>query len=204
MSPLKIPRIRACSSCRISPVRRNNSRTPCSSILMTAAMSLRPLSEVSRWDWRNDVPGTGLCCATSSGKMSTGGRAGFCLRSTAPAWRSPRLRVHQWPSRESPMLEKTRRPGRAGGLATAARRRSESLIRTLIDQRIAIEAVVPEIDCGRFRAKASTVEPFIVEADIFGEGHDRIAAALLYRKKGDSDFLEAAMLPVVNDRWRAE
>ena len=100
------------------------------------------------------------------------------------------------------MLEKTRRPGRAGGLATAARRRSESLIRSLLDQRIAIEAVVPEINCGRFHAKGSTIEPFVVEADIFGDGHDRIAAALLYRKQGDSDFLEAPMLPTVNDRWR--
>ena len=102
------------------------------------------------------------------------------------------------------MLEKTRRPGRAGGLATAARRRSESLIRTLIDQRIAIEEVAPEIDCGRFHAKGSTTEPFVVEADIFGDGHDRLAAALLYRQKGDSDFLEAPMLPLVNDRWRAQ
>jgi len=102
------------------------------------------------------------------------------------------------------MLEKARRPGRAGGLATAARRRSESLIRSVIDQRIAIEAVVPEINGGRFRAKGSVIEPFIVEADIFGDGHDRIAAALLYRKKGDGDFLEAPMLPTVNDRWRAE
>jgi len=113
-------------------------------------------------------------------------------------------RARQWPSLESLMLEKTRRPGRAGGLATAARRRSESLIRTLTDQRIAIEAVVPEINSGRFHAKGSTTEPFVVEADIFGDGHDRIAAALLYRKKGAGDFLETPMLPLTNDRWRAE
>src|SRR5262245_44703884 len=140
----------------------------------------------------------------SSGRMSTGGTAGSSPTSTGAASKSPSRRTRQWTSSERAMLDKARRPCRAGGLATAARRRSESLIRSVIDQRIAIEAVVPEINDGRFRAKGSVIEPFIVEADIFGDGHDRIAAALLYRKKGDSDDLEAPMQPLANDRWQAE
>ncbi|MDP9469870.1 MAG: alpha-1,4-glucan--maltose-1-phosphate maltosyltransferase [Chloroflexota bacterium] len=40
-----------------------------------------------------------------------------------------------------------------------------------------------------------------VEADIFKEGHDRIAAVVRYRRWDDSEWLEADMHHVDNDRW---
>ncbi len=68
--------------------------------------------------------------------------------------------------------------------------------------RVVIEDVKPEIDGGRFPAKRVIGEPVIVEADIFTDGHDAVNAVLLYRKKNQSRWTEAAMKPLINDRWR--
>ncbi len=42
----------------------------------------------------------------------------------------------------------------------------------------------------------------MVEADVFTDGHDRIACRLRYRGPADDDWREAPMTPLVNDRWR--
>ncbi len=68
--------------------------------------------------------------------------------------------------------------------------------------RIVIEAVRPEINCGRFPVKRVPGELVTVEADIFADGHDTVAAAIVYRKSEDREWSEAAMEPLANDRWR--
>ena len=70
--------------------------------------------------------------------------------------------------------------------------------------RVVIEGVEPEIDCGRFAIKRITGDRVIVEADVFTDGRDELAAVVLYRHEGDLNWSEAPMTPVVNDRWRAE
>ncbi|WP_291743544.1 alpha-1,4-glucan--maltose-1-phosphate maltosyltransferase [Bauldia sp.] len=72
----------------------------------------------------------------------------------------------------------------------------------LAANRVAIEAVSPEIDAGRFPAKAVAGHPFVVEADIFCDGHDSIAAALLIRRADTTGWREIPMSPIHNDRWR--
>ncbi|MDB5622706.1 MAG: alpha-amylase, partial [Devosia sp.] len=71
----------------------------------------------------------------------------------------------------------------------------------LAANRIAIEGVMPEIDGGRFPAKSVVGEPVLIEADIFGDGHETIDAALLYRPAGTQTWLEQPMEFVENDRW---
>jgi starch synthase (maltosyl-transferring) len=76
-------------------------------------------------------------------------------------------------------------------------------------QRVIIEGVEPEIDCGRFPIKRTVGETVVVEADLFTDGHDAIAAHLLHRPAPRSaraavKWTEVAMEPLVNDRWRAE
>lgn len=78
--------------------------------------------------------------------------------------------------------------------------RSDSLMR-LASRRIAIEGVVPEIDGGRFPAKAVVGDPLVIEADIFGDGHETIDACLLYRPAGAQTWSEQPMTLVENDRW---
>src|SRR5687768_6438905 len=70
--------------------------------------------------------------------------------------------------------------------------------------RTIIEAVEPEVDAGRFPAKRTIGDAIVVEADIFSDGHDALAAVLLYRKFDSTAWLEAPMHPLVNDRWSAE
>jgi starch synthase (maltosyl-transferring) len=73
-------------------------------------------------------------------------------------------------------------------------------------RRVVIENVRPEIDAGRFPAKGSIGEPVVVEADIFGDGHDLLTAVVLWREVGgtESGWREVPMTPVVNDRWRGQ
>jgi len=88
------------------------------------------------------------------------------------------------------------------GAAPAEREAPSAALRALAGARIAIEAVSPEIDGGRFAAKAVEGEPVIVEADVFGEGHDAIDAAILWREAGAPEWREAPMAFLDNDRWR--
>jgi len=69
--------------------------------------------------------------------------------------------------------------------------------------RVVIERVSPQIDCGRFPIKRVVGERVVVEADVFADGHDQIACQILYWK--DEKKLKAsAMKALGNDRWRGE
>jgi len=68
--------------------------------------------------------------------------------------------------------------------------------------RAVIEAVSPEIDYGRFPIKRTAGEDVEVEADIFSDGHDVLAARLLHRREGSKAWAESSMLLYDNDRWR--
>ncbi|MCQ8783770.1 alpha-1,4-glucan--maltose-1-phosphate maltosyltransferase [Mangrovibrevibacter kandeliae] len=87
----------------------------------------------------------------------------------------------------------------------AARRRpdedAESLLRELAESRLAIEGVTPEIDGGRFAVKRVENEPLEIEADVFADGHDKIAAAVIYGP-ADGEWAEVPLRFVANDRWR--
>jgi starch synthase (maltosyl-transferring) len=69
--------------------------------------------------------------------------------------------------------------------------------------RAQIEAVAPEIDGGRFPVKRVAGDRLRVEADVFADGHDRVAAVLLYRREAGEDWAETPMEPLANDRWQA-
>jgi starch synthase (maltosyl-transferring) len=70
-------------------------------------------------------------------------------------------------------------------------------------QRVAIEHVLPEIDCGRFAIKRVVGDTVVVEADVFADGHDQVACQILYWQ--DKKKVQAtAMKALGNDRWRAE
>ena len=77
-------------------------------------------------------------------------------------------------------------------------------IYALADRRIAIEGIGTEIDGGRFPAKSAVGEPFVVEADIFGDGHDVINAAMIFKPRAGAAWDEVPMRFLENDRWRGE
>jgi starch synthase (maltosyl-transferring) len=78
---------------------------------------------------------------------------------------------------------------------------SDGLSLTELGPRIAIEGVSPELDGGRFAVKRAVGDIFTVEADIFGDGHDKIDAALLFRFEAETDWHEVPMRFLDNDRW---
>ncbi|MBK5222871.1 MAG: alpha-1,4-glucan--maltose-1-phosphate maltosyltransferase [Acidimicrobiia bacterium] len=67
--------------------------------------------------------------------------------------------------------------------------------------RVVVEGVRPEIDAGRFPAKSSLGEAVEVEADVFTDGHDLVAAAVWVRPPGDAPTIEVPMAALVNDRF---
>jgi starch synthase (maltosyl-transferring) len=69
--------------------------------------------------------------------------------------------------------------------------------------RVVIERVSPEIDCGRFPIKRVVGEKVVVEADVFADGHDQIACQILYWQD-EKKLKTSPMKPLENDRWRAE
>lgn len=71
-------------------------------------------------------------------------------------------------------------------------------------RRVVIQNVKPEIDCGRFPVKRIAGDRVVVSADIFADGHDALSARVLYRKRENSGWREAAMRPSGNDRWEGE
>ena len=66
---------------------------------------------------------------------------------------------------------------------------------------VTIENVQPVIDCGRYPIKRIVGEDLVVEADIFKDGHDVVAAILKWRV-GKRGWRQTPMMFVDNDRWR--
>jgi len=71
-------------------------------------------------------------------------------------------------------------------------------------RRVAIEAVSPEVEAGRFAAKRSLGEKVAIEADVFADGHDAVACVIRYRHQSENAWTEVPMVALGNDRWRAE
>jgi starch synthase (maltosyl-transferring) len=71
-------------------------------------------------------------------------------------------------------------------------------------QRVVIRGVAPELESGRFPIKRVVGESVTVEADIFADGHDSIAAVVRYRHEDDEAWSEIPMDPLGNDHWQAE
>jgi starch synthase (maltosyl-transferring) len=70
-------------------------------------------------------------------------------------------------------------------------------------KRVIIEGISPVVDGGRFPAKRTVGDLVHVEADIFTDGHDAIAASLLAHRAGSESWTEIPMQALVNDRWTA-
>lgn len=70
-------------------------------------------------------------------------------------------------------------------------------------RRVVIENITPCIDNGRFAVKRALGEQVVVEADIFCDGHDELAALLLYRHEREEQWHKIPMNRLGNDRWQA-
>jgi starch synthase (maltosyl-transferring) len=73
----------------------------------------------------------------------------------------------------------------------------------LADVRFAIEDVYPSIEGGRYPVKRIAGQTVEVWADIFRDGHDVLAASLLWRREDEPTWRSVLMQHAENDRWLA-
>jgi len=71
-------------------------------------------------------------------------------------------------------------------------------------RRAVIEGIYPSVDGGRFPAKRAEGDRLVVEADVFGDGHDTLRCLLRYRREEAKDWTETEMAFADNDRWRGD
>lgn len=90
-----------------------------------------------------------------------------------------------------------------GSTSVAASARNAAL-QALNAPRIAIEAVTPTIDAGRFPLKRVLGESISVQADVFMDGHDHIAVHVAWRAVDEIGWHEVAMEEAGNDRYIAQ
>jgi starch synthase (maltosyl-transferring) len=67
---------------------------------------------------------------------------------------------------------------------------------------VVIENLQPLVNGGRYPIKRVVGEDVVVEADVFKDGHDVVAALLKWRLLGEQRWHETSMAPLENDRWR--
>ncbi len=116
-----------------------------------------------------------------------------------------------WPATDAP-LQPLELP--AAGLQIFSTRRLPPILTPLPEgeqpvsaaaraPRIAIEAVTPAVDEGRFPIKRILGDVVHIEADVFVDGHEKLTVCLLWRAADEPDWHEARMHPLGNDRWCA-
>ncbi|TDN62974.1 maltotransferase domain-containing protein [Paraburkholderia sp. BL10I2N1] len=90
--------------------------------------------------------------------------------------------------------------------ATSKHSAHKSVMDAIAAPRVAIESVSPSCDGGHFPVKRVVGERVEVKAAIFAEGHDRIAAAVIWRAADETAWQEAPMHPAEPpglDLWAA-
>lgn len=70
--------------------------------------------------------------------------------------------------------------------------------------RVVIENLAPQVDAGRYPIKRSAGQSVTVTADVFVDGHDEVAADLLYRVKGHKRWQRCPMQALGNDAFSAK
>jgi starch synthase (maltosyl-transferring) len=70
-------------------------------------------------------------------------------------------------------------------------------------KRIIIEAIQPQVDCGRYPARRYLNDRVDGSAAIFSDGHDHVAARLLWKHASEHDWRSTPMTPLGNDLWSA-
>ena len=74
---------------------------------------------------------------------------------------------------------------------------------SIVAGRIAIEAIQPQVPDGPFAVKRLVGDSIVVTANVICDGHDILAASLLWKAADEAEWRRVPMLLLVNDRWQA-
>jgi len=94
-------------------------------------------------------------------------------------------------------------PSRSKELKIIRTKGSERMKPTEGRRRVVIEQIQPVVDAGRYPAKRVLGDAIEVTAAIFGDGHDHVAARLLYKHSSERSWHSAPFVALTNDLWSA-
>jgi starch synthase (maltosyl-transferring) len=80
-------------------------------------------------------------------------------------------------------------------------RGARQLTSALKAPRIALERLTPAVDAGAFPIKRVVGQSVTVEVDVVTDGHDIVAAELLWRATDEKNWTRAPLTAAGNDRW---
>ena len=81
----------------------------------------------------------------------------------------------------------------------------EAAVTDAIEQaRIVIDKVSPCVDNGRYPARKVVGQVVTISATIFMDGHDKLAANVIWKDSPQGQWRRQAMEPLGNDRWQAD
>ncbi|MCR6651971.1 MAG: alpha-1,4-glucan--maltose-1-phosphate maltosyltransferase [Cellvibrionaceae bacterium] len=81
---------------------------------------------------------------------------------------------------------------------------SSDVQKALKKPRLIIDKISPSVDSGRYPAKATQGQVVTVRATIFADGHNRLAARLLWKEESWSKWSVHPMVLLGNDLWEAD
>lgn len=70
-------------------------------------------------------------------------------------------------------------------------------------KRVVIDTVLPQLNCGEFYIKRVVNEIVTVDAHVLCDGHDVLAATVLYKHQNEKNWSESRMTHLNNDEWQA-
>ena len=70
-------------------------------------------------------------------------------------------------------------------------------------KRVIIEEIQPQVDCGRYPVRRILGDVVPISAAIFSDGHDHVAARLLYKHESERFWRSTPMTALPNDIWSA-
>jgi starch synthase (maltosyl-transferring) len=71
-------------------------------------------------------------------------------------------------------------------------------------QRVFIENIKPQVNCGDFPVKRVIGDTIKITADIYCDSHDVLSAEVLHKFQDDKEWKTTEMEFVINDEWKAE
>jgi starch synthase (maltosyl-transferring) len=70
-------------------------------------------------------------------------------------------------------------------------------------KRVVITNLQPQVESGAFPAKVLLNKPVVISANIFSDGHDELAASLLFKHENERQWKEMPLSLISNDHWEA-
>src|SRR6476620_4223179 len=123
---------------------------------------------------------------------------------TTPA-RKPASRVRAVPTPAPASVgavSAPRKRSRAASIARSAKGAGPVETAPASFRSVVIENVTPALDGGRYPVKREIRETFLVEADMFKEGHDILGGRILHRAPDEESWHSTPLRFHDNDRWR--